>query len=279
MSRLFGIRVSDPQLLACALSPHRDDLVTEAVDENREGWGIGFYQDDRALVKKQPQALKTRIDFVEAAADIKSPALLGQARRPTSGVLSFEDTHPFQFRTWLFAHHGMIDGFESRRAALEEQIPPFLRQHLAGNTDSERLFFLFLSALSELTRQRMEDPALKADTVARAVREAIARVASTGPKEADTLNLIVTNGRQLVATGAGRPLYRVVIDGIKDCPRCRIPPLVPGREPTRVNHAHLKAVLVASGLRVPGPGWEELPAGSMVLVERDLSHRVASIEQ
>jgi glutamine amidotransferase len=276
MSRLFGVRVSDPQLLACALHPHREDLSTEAVNENHEGWGIGFYQDDRALVKKRPQALKQRIDFAEAAADMKSPALLGHARRPTSGVLSFEDTHPFQFRSWLFAHHGMVDGFEERRGALEEQIPDFLRQHLAGTTDSERVFFLFLAALSEATRQRLEDPALKAETVARAAREAIVRVGKSGGrgKEGDTLNFIVTNGRLLVAVSLGRPLYRAVIDGVQDCARCRVPPMVAGRAPTRVNHPYLKAVLVSCGQQEPGPAWEKLPEGSMLLVERDLSHRV-----
>lgn len=276
MSRLFGVRVSDPHLLPCVLYPFREDLATEASEENREGWGMGFYQDDRVLVKKRPQSLKERIDFVELAADIKSPALIGHGRRPTSGVLTPNDTHPFQFRSWLFAHHGMIDHFEERQEALEAQIPEFLRQHLGGGTDSERIFYLFLSALSESTRQRLEDPTLRPEVVANALRGAMARVKESAVKDRDqdTLNLLVTNSRVMVASGMGRPLYRAVIDGVKDCPRCRVPPLVSGRGPTQVDHPYLRAVLVASGLTHPSLPWEELPEGSFVLIDRDMSSRV-----
>jgi predicted glutamine amidotransferase len=277
MSRLFGVRVSDAQLLACALHPFAKDLVTEVSEDNREGWGMGFYQDDRILVKKRPQSLKEKIDFAELASDVRTQAMICHARKPTSGVLAPEDTHPFQFRVWLFAHHGMLERFEERKAALEEQIPEFLRQHLAGDTDSERIFFLFLTALSTATRQRLEDPTLRPEQIGDAVREAVSNLRTTQTKENDTINLIVTNGRSLVATGINRPLYLASIQGIQDCSRCRIPPLVPGREPTRVDHPHVKAVLVSSGLAHPTAAWQLVPEGSMVLVDREVNHKVVSL--
>jgi predicted glutamine amidotransferase len=277
MSRLFGVRVSDAQLLACALHPYANDLVTEVSEDNREGWGMGFYQDDRVLVKKRPQSLKAKIDFAELAGDIRTQAMICHARKPTSGVLAPEDTHPFQFRVWLFAHHGMLENFEERKAGIEEKIPEFLRQHLAGDTDSERLFFLFLTSLSAATRQRLEDPTLRPEQLGDAVREAVQMVRTAQAKETDTINLIVTNGRSMVATGINRSLYMANIQGIQDCARCRIPPLVPGREPTRVDHPHVKAVLLSSGLAHPTASWQVVPEGSMVLVDRDVNHKVVTI--
>ena len=78
----------------------------------------------------------------------------------------------------------------------------------------------------------------------------------------------------MAGTGLGRPLFRAQIAGIADCPRCRRPPLVSGREPSRVDHPHLKAVILASGLEHPAGEWEKLPSGSLVLVDRELNSRV-----
>jgi predicted glutamine amidotransferase len=276
MSRLFGVRVSDASLLSCALYPFAKDLVTEVSEDNREGWGVGFYQDDRVLVKKRPQSLKTKIDFAELAADVRTQSMICHARKPTSGMLAPEDTHPFQFRTWLFAHHGMLESFDARKAAIEEKIPEFLRQHLAGDTDSERAFFLFLTALSRSTHQRLEDPTIRPEQVGDALRSSIQELKATQTKDPDTLNFIVTNGRTMVATGVNRPLYTATIQGIKDCPRCRVAPLVAGREPTAVDHPHLKAVLVATGLSHPTQ-WQEVPDNSMVLVDREVNSKVVSL--
>ena len=76
-----------------------------------------------------------------------------------------ENTHPFRFRSWLFAHHGTLPGFgpeagstdPARPSAAQEaltevlvaELPDFLRRNLRGQTDSEILFHLFLTRLHE----------------------------------------------------------------------------------------------------------------------------------
>src|SRR5437870_2250647 len=108
MSRLLAYMANDPQRVACALHSGRGLLVDET--PNVDGWGVGFYQGGEVLLQRRPKPSTGPIDFYEIARDLRTDALIGHVRKGTVGAAKNENTHPFRFRSWLFAHHGTVAG-------------------------------------------------------------------------------------------------------------------------------------------------------------------------
>src|SRR5207247_1233186 len=111
------------------------------------------------------------VDFYEAARDIRTDALIGHARSGTWGPPKNENTHPFRFRSWLFAHHGTIVEFDRVRGEMLKLIPDFLRRNIRGQTDSEHLFHLFLSLLHNAGK--VDDPLITTKAAGQALVETL----------------------------------------------------------------------------------------------------------
>ena len=109
------------------------------------GWGIGFYQSGEVLLRRRPIDERAEIDVAAFAKDLRADVLIGHVRAATVGNLRTENTHPFRYRQWLFAHTGTIDGYPTLKSRVSESLPEFLRRNVRGDTDSELLFHLFLS--------------------------------------------------------------------------------------------------------------------------------------
>ena len=45
--------------------------------------------------------------------------VIGHARTGTYGKPKNENTHPFRFRSWMFAHHGSIPAFERHKGVYQ----------------------------------------------------------------------------------------------------------------------------------------------------------------
>jgi len=59
-------------------------------------------------------------------------------RKATGGALSISNTHPFQFRDWIFAHNGTLENFSPRLGGHYQPV---------GTTDSELAFCYLLETL------------------------------------------------------------------------------------------------------------------------------------
>jgi glutamine amidotransferase len=82
---------------------------------------------------------------------------------------------------------------------------PDLRRFILGETDSEVLFFLFLSALAEQSAQLS-----RLDAALEALQKTVQRVraiADSEGKPPSTLTLMATDGEVLVATHGGKELF------------------------------------------------------------------------
>jgi len=63
-----------------------------------------------------------------------------------------EDNHPFLFQNQVFMHNGNIQDFRKHKTPIESWIDPKLRKHIKGHTDSERIFFLYITILRTLSK-------------------------------------------------------------------------------------------------------------------------------
>ena len=272
MSRLFAYMANDPARIACALHPIRAHLVVDAKGANIDSWGIGFYQGE-VLLQRRPKAPADVLDFYAQVRELRTDALIAHARAGTVGKPKNENTHPFRFRSWLFAHHGTLPRFGEVKAELMSTVPDFLARNLRGDTDSEHLFHLFLAHLHE--SGRLDDSHVSTQIVQEALAKTFARVESLVGREqarAAECAVALTNGRVMLATRHGAPAYVCSVQSITDCPVCRETTPQAGRPPKRIDHEHLRAAIVIADCPTPPPpGAREVPDHAFVSVAHDLS--------
>lgn len=264
MARLFGYMGNFSDRLRHALYQEREVL---AVSESArpDAWGIGFYQGGEVLHKKRPFAGTEPVDWLAVSASLRSDCLIGHVRHATVGDLRADNTQPFRFRSWLFAHSGTVSRFEAVRPRLLEGLPDFLRRSVRGDTDSELVFYAVLSFLHDAGQLDNNDvgPEIVADALRAAVSQ-IDRLVAEFRGESSSLDLILCNGRTMIALHRGGPAMRwtdrkgvVQVDpSVKDAKSLELDAV--------------RYVLVAGGATQESVGYTEIPDGTMLAVTRNL---------
>ncbi len=209
MCRLFGQR-ADPDYDTCEpLCSSHNALRTQS-HQHPHGWGIGWYVDGMPRVRRGIMPAHADVAFVRAAHRARSGIVVAHVRDASVGPVKLQNTHPFAFGRWLFAHNGTLARYRTSariRSTIEAEIDPELRAAIRGDTDSERCFYVFLTRLSAHGASA-EDPTLAdvraalAETVA-----AISRITDGHPPKRSTLNFLVSNGQLLAACRHGKTLH------------------------------------------------------------------------
>ncbi|HTP26770.1 MAG TPA: class II glutamine amidotransferase [Anaeromyxobacteraceae bacterium] len=209
MCRLFAQRTNLPRGHTIPLCVDRNALRMQSY-RHQHGWGIGWYDAKGAQVRRGILPAHADDAFVRAAGEACSSLVVGHVRDASVGAVIEENTHPFLHGAWLFAHNGTVARFRefSRvRAAIEREIDPDFRSAIAGETDSERCFYLFLTRLSS---RIAKDQRPSLEDIRYALGETVSTVvalADLAPAKPSSLNLLVTNGEVLAACRLGRLLF------------------------------------------------------------------------
>jgi glutamine amidotransferase len=205
MCRLFGFRSVIPSQV------HKSLLAAEnalGVQSNRhpDGWGVAFYVDGAPHVTRSPMTALGDALFHRVSGVVASETVLAHVRKATQGHNSVLNCHPFQYGRWTGAHNGDIANFPEKREALMAEVSPRLRRYVLGDTDSEVVFFMFLSRLEEVGPLAADH---RISDVVAALQKTVARVRELCDDERHSalLTLMVTDGTRLVATQGGRSLY------------------------------------------------------------------------
>lgn len=124
-------------------------------DQHKDGFGFAYQveQPDQTLqgvwaIYKQPfvysqdKSLEGILDTV-----VQSDMIFGHLRNKSSytGRLSNENTHPFLYEDKVFLHNGFIHDYARFENTLKQQISKRFCTRIQGTTDSETLFYLFLT--------------------------------------------------------------------------------------------------------------------------------------
>lgn len=262
MARIFAFIGNRPDLGAQLLTAHPEVVRVKRAD-HALGWGVGFFQSGETLLRRRPTDDRDVVDLSETVLAIRTTALLGHVRTPTTGELRTENTQPFRYGGWLFGSSGTLADYEHLRPRLLEALPTFLRQNVRGETDSELVFYTFLSFLHDanVLRENGVRPAQIRD----ALRSAIALIdrmsAEQGQEKGDG-DWFVSNGEHLVVAHRSGALAMRVFRGRADIEAVLGPEgaNVPTVESSRFT-------LLVSGLESTPPGWERLPDGICVSAE------------
>ena len=271
MGRLVAYMANRTDRLEAVLSFEQHALRPVRCVEGGAG-GIAFYQGDEVLHKKRPLVANSEPDFRELARGVTTDCALLHIREPTVGDFRAENTHPFRYRRYSFAHQGTAQAFAERAGAIRAGLPDFLRRGIRGQTDSETFFFRILAGIH--ARGLLEAPDVPAHVVLDALREAAeafrAPTPADGSAEApSTLTCALTDGRTSYVLCDGAPCSYVERRG-------PLPPRDVSRHPaprgrgSRARAAVLRYVLVTTAAETP-MNYHAVPQGSVLVVDRDLT--------
>lgn len=203
---MFGFRSVIPSMVHRSLVAADNALGVQS-EHHPDGWGVAYYIDGAPHVTKSSSSALGDNLFKRVSGIVSSETVVAHVRKATQGNLSVLNAHPFQYGRWVFAHNGDIPEFEEVRATLLTEVAPRLRRFVLGETDSEVIFFLFLS---EMQRQGPLASNLGVDEVMAAISTTVERVREIcdTPQRGHTslLTLLTTNGTTLVATQGGKEL-------------------------------------------------------------------------
>ena len=264
MGRLLGCMANRADRLAEILEAERS-AVAPPPDFRPDAWGLGFYQGGEVLHKKRPQLDSNGVDWEDIASGVSADAVVIHFREATVGDFRAENTHPFRMRQWLFAHNGTVEGFSAIRERLLEAMPDFLRRNIRGSTDSEHVFHVVLSFLHDAGQLDHLDAEPK--IMLAALRSTVAlldrHAAEVGAPEPG-LNVLLTNGRSMIALRRNAPLYYVERSGLPS-------------DAAASQGGSIRYVLLASDGAVTPSGYAAVPPRSALVIDRQLSVRVVPL--
>lgn len=275
MSRHFGYLGSDFSLFDLALKACGESLSFVA-DSPCDGWGLGYYQDEQALVRKQPAKLTGRINLAELAADVMSHSLVAHVRQSSEGTSAPQNTQPYRFRNWLFTHLGYATRTPEGLAALIGLLPDFLQRNVRGQTDSELALHLFFEKLNK--RTRIDRAIVPVPALFESMRETlldIRRTIMTTTEETPVLDFIFVSGRTIMATcTSDSTLAYLPIHGVEREEK----PLFAGHTPDKKVFPHFKGVFVTTDPADSDVPWQMVPTNNILVVDEKFEVHIEPIE-
>jgi predicted glutamine amidotransferase len=264
----------------CVITPehslvHQSVMSTEGSEPfNGDGFGFAWFVprfgEGPALFKSTKPAWNDR-NLHHVARVSESECILAHVRAASAGSgVTQANCHPFVERQYAFMHNGVVRGFHQFRQQLLAGLSPAAFGTIAGTTDSEHMFALFLDALDGAPSDDPLTGMVRALT--KVIGTMVAMAERVGAEGQSSLNLAVADGKRAVVsrfiTGAqdkARSLYyysgRRAVSGA-DGDRMTEPD---------VDHP---SVMIASEPLTGRANWTCVPPNHFVTVDVD---RVASL--
>ncbi len=156
MCRLFGmLSVEDADAAKFLLGDRCSVFAQSKASPERlqgDGWGIGFYVNGAPRLVKSEKPIYAEYErFASAVSDTHSNIVLAHVRRasnprglPRERLLSVENSQPFCYGNYVFAHNGTITIPDEVAESLGEW-----KQHIRGLNDSELYFWHLIKNMAE----------------------------------------------------------------------------------------------------------------------------------
>ncbi len=263
MCRLYGFIATEPTRLECSLVEAQNALLVQSDRDlrgvrNPDGWGIAQWREGLPVVAKNTHPAFADRHFVDIASAVESNAVIAHIRAATVGRIALENTHPFTYGPWAFAHNGTVTNFEhvATRLDIGSFGPP------KGSTDSEMIFLWLINRMADHGLDP-EAPADSLDPILDLLEEAVLELVqiglASGAEEPAKLNFLLSDGRHLAASRWGNTLHWTFRRGIPDCAVC-------GTSHCPGAGDGYRAVVVASE-PITREAWTEVPDGTIFGVD------------
>ena len=270
MCRLYALRANEPTRVECGLVRSQNNLMRQSAGDaeglaHGHGWGVAEYPDGLPMVERQTWAAFHGEHFAKKAARVYAHTVIAHVRRATVGPPGIENTHPFVHGRFIFAHNGTVPNFEQVRDRMIDQIDPLHRAEIRGQTDSEHVFHYLLTKWSHGPQSDL------LDTVREGLEQIIAWSHEIEPGRPVGLNIVLSDGEQMVGSRLNRTLWYLERDDVIHCEICGQP---------HVHHTattDYRAVEVASEPVTPEEAWKGVPDATVFVVDPDYRLRFAPL--
>jgi glutamine amidotransferase len=277
MCRLYGFRSAIDSAVHRSLVAAENAMALQS-RHHQDGWGIAFYVDRfPQVVRNDAQALGDTL-FREVSAVVTTRTFLAHIRQATAGGVRVLNCHPFQHGAWTFAHNGQVCGYAQPevRGALDHLVDPRFRRYVLGDTDSERIFYAWMSRLARIVGD-VHHPGIGARHALEALRQTVEEVKAVAapdtvdPDRPTRLNMLITNGAVLIGLRMGVDLYYSTHKSV--CPeRESCWAYVQSRCESAVDDGIVQHLLVSSEVMSEGTNvWREVPDGGYVCVDHGMA--------
>lgn len=261
MCRLLGVIANKPVDLEFSLL-RADRPFRNFAKFNPDGWGLGWYENDKAQVFKRGLSAQYDPQFVELSKEVRSKIIIAHVRNATTGNRSELNSHPFQYKNWIFAHNGSIEDWEFLFDLLEDKY----KEKVKGETDSEVYFYWILQCIEEC------------GSTLKGIKKAVNKVINyrhTG------LNFLLSDGACLYAFRYSNDSWGYyslyLLKRISSY--CEPLEFISNETGVLLRSKSLrgeKAVLVCSE-KLTKENWEEIEVGSLIIIGQNLDIKVEQI--
>ncbi len=243
--------LGEPLFLEALIAKPRHSLMRQSlraeeakVVTNGDGFGIGWYG-ERAEpgVYREVMPAWSDDNLLALSQTLSSRLFFAHVRAATAGGIARQNCHPFRHGRYLFMHNGQIGGYGQLRRTMESWLPDTLYAERRGATDSELLFLLALA--------RIEQGASIAEAMTGVLDQTMALMRERGVDSPLRFAAVLSDGERLHA-------FRIASDG---------------QPPTLyLRRCATGTTLASEPLCEDEPGWQMLPAGAVITVDRGGSH-------
>jgi predicted glutamine amidotransferase len=113
---------------------------------NGDGFGVGWYDDGPTPgVFRSIEPAWNDQNLREVSAHVRSGVFFAHLRAAIGSAVQQTNCHPFRHGRWLFMHNGFVDGFAEIKRDLVLAVDESLYPEIAGQADTELLFYLALT--------------------------------------------------------------------------------------------------------------------------------------
>jgi ergothioneine biosynthesis protein EgtC len=223
-----------------------------------DGYGFAWYTPASPAPAWYRSVLPIWADenLVNIGSHLQSECVVASVRSATTGMpVSLTNTPPYVRGSVSLAHNGQLQGFVDHwMARVRSELPLNVQNTIVGNTDSEHLMAVLMAELG--------DDVAAHDRLAHATRRLVERCAvwSSDIGRSAILNMVISDGVTLIAT---RSAFR------GQCPSLYV---------WRRQGDSRPAVIVASEPTFDDPGWNPVPAGTLLIADRSGALRTWPLE-
>jgi predicted glutamine amidotransferase len=282
MCRIFGFRSVLLSKVHSSLVSAENALMGQS-KRHPDGWGLAYYVAESPHVVKSTNTAESDELFQHLSGIVTSQTVLAHIRKATHGKLTVLNTHPFQYGKWTFAHNGNVKDFLYKRNKILEKTSKDISPYCLGDTDSELIFYYFLSYLQKGIDLHAINPDVK--IMMTLLSEALTdltniigplTIKDTGIPTENYLTFVISNGHVMLAFNGGLTLYYSTHK--KRCPeRDTCSSFAPScetkaQEDSKINH------LIVSSEPLQGENvWYKIQPGTIVGVDHQMKLHSSNI--
>lgn len=265
MCRLFGLYAN--KLVDVYFSFYGSPVKSfeELSRKNPHGWGIAWLDAGGWHIYKESKPLHSSTEAEELIRKhVRGRMVVSHVRLVSTGDHRREDTHPWHYRGWVFAHNGTIHARRRLLRLLREEY-----RDLEGDTDSEAFFHLVV--------QEVHTIGYPVEGIIEAVRKIAENDFSFS-----SLNFIASDGKSLYALryATTSPDYYTLYYIKRPGEGLELRRL--SKETRQLIQAKLahgeKAIIIASEPMSEEQYWEPIPNKQLLVVDATLNTKLMPVK-